>query len=422
MTDFLNNSESAEAIIGRVKQQFEQTWGSVPAFVAVAPGRVNVIGEHVDYNGGWVLPAAIERYMVMAVRPNGTDQVRLASVNFPERSEFSTDQLSPDNGRDWGRYIRGVMAGLKAAGHPLQGFDALVESTVPVGGGLSSSAALEAATGLALLAMAGETMDRFALAKLCQTAEHEYAGVPCGIMDQAAVLNCQEGHLLFLDCENETFEQAPFDAPDWRLMIINSGVAHELADGEYAKRRAACHQAAEKLEVTSLRQVPEKARNSLVPPVDIREDADRVTLQADLPGVDKAGLDLQIDKNMVRAVRHNVTENDRTHKTVKALAAGDIKLAGQLLNASHASLRDDYRVSCEELDFIAATAQKLDGVAGCRMTGGGFGGSCIALVHKDAAEAVAQSLGTAFEEKFGNAPAIFLTAAGQGARVVRVDG
>ena len=392
MTDYLKDSESATRIIERVKEQFEQTWGHPPALVAVAPGRVNVIGEHVDYNGGWVLPAAIERYMVMAVRANGTDTVRLASANFPQRAEFAVDALSPDNGRDWGRYIRGVMAGLKEAGVPLQGFDALVESTIPVGGGLSSSAALEAATGLALLGLAGETMERFALAKLCQKAEHDYAGVPCGIMDQAAVLNCREGHLLFLDCENETFEQAPFDAPDWRLMIINSGVAHELADGEYAKRRAACHKAAEKLGVASLRHIC-------------------------MDALDEVLENLQIDRDMVRAVRHNVTENNRTHRTVKALAAGDIRLAGQLLNASHASLRDDYRVSCAELDFIAATAQKLDGVAGCRMTGGGFGGSCIALVHKDAASEVASAIGTAYEAKFGRSPGIFLTAAAQGGRV-----
>ncbi|MEX0331859.1 MAG: galactokinase [Puniceicoccaceae bacterium] len=396
MTDFIKDSEDSARIVERVKEQFARTWGHSPSVVAVTPGRVNVIGEHVDYNGGWVLPAAIERYMVMAVRPNGTSTVRLASANFPERAEFAIDALSPDNGRDWGRYIRGVMAGLEKAGIPLQGFDAQVESTIPVGGGLSSSAALEAAAGLALLAMAGKTMDRFDLAKLCQKAEHDYADVPCGIMDQAAVLNCQEGHLLFLDCEYETFEQAPFDAPEWRLMIINSGVAHELADGEYAKRRAACHQAAEKLGVASLRHIP-------------------------MDSLDEVLENLQIDKDMVRAVRHNVTENERTHKTVKALADGDIRLAGQLLNASHASLRDDYRVSCDELDFIAATAQKLEGVAGCRMTGGGFGGSCIALVHKDEARTVAEAVATAFAARFGQEPGIFITAPADGGRVEILD-
>jgi galactokinase len=375
-----------------VKETFQETWGEAPTIVAVAPGRVNVIGEHVDYNGGWVLPAAIERYMIMAVRPNGTNRVRLASANFDERSEFDIDALSPDGSRDWGRYIRGVMAGIERAGHTLQGFDALVESTIPVGGGLSSSAALEAATGLALLAMAGGEMDRFALAKLCQKAEHDYAGVPCGIMDQAAVLNCKSDNLLFLDCESESITQAPFDAPDHRLMIINSGVAHELADGEYAKRRAACHRAAQKMEVLSLRHIT-------------------------MDSLDEALENLQLDQEMVRCVRHNVTENDRTHKTVAALAEGDIAKAGQLLNASHASLRDDYRVSCEELDFIAATAQRLEGVAGCRMTGGGFGGSCIALIHKDSADAVAEAVGTAYEQKFGNRPGIFLTAPAAGAAV-----
>jgi galactokinase len=395
MTDYLNNSESPEIIIQRVKDQFQRIWGTAPNIVAVAPGRVNVIGEHVDYNGGWVLPAAIERYMVMAARPNGTNRVRLASANFEERSEFDIDGISPDGEKDWGRYIRGVMAGIQRAGYSLQGFDALVESTIPVGGGLSSSAALEAATGLALLAMVDGKMDRFTLAKLCQKAEHEYAGVPCGIMDQAAVLNCREGHLLFLDCESEGITQAPFDAPDWRLMIINSGVAHELADGEYAKRRAACHNAAKEIGVLSLRHISTES-------------------------LDEVLENLPLDQDMVRCVRHNVTENNRTHKTVAALAEGDIAKAGQLLNASHASLRDDYRVSCEELDFIAATGQRIDGVAGCRMTGGGFGGSCIALVHKDAAEAVATELGSAFEEKFGSRPGIFLTAPASGATVEKM--
>ncbi len=364
--------------------------------MAVAPGRVNVIGEHVDYNGGWVLPAAIERYMVMAVRARPDNIVRVADANFEGEIEFTLDELEPDSASDWSRYIRGVLAGLRNAGYKLCGFDAYMDSTIPVGGGLSSSAAFESVTGLAMLALTGQEMDRFALAKLCQTAEHEYAGVPCGIMDQAAVLNCKEGHLLFLDCESETFEQAPFDAPEWRLMIINSGVAHELVDGEYAKRRAACHRAAEVLGVKNLRHI---------------ELSDLETaLQTD-----------GLDEEMIRCVRHNVTENDRTHRTVQALADGKISLAGKLLNQSHDSLRDDYRVSCAELDFIAASGQQLEGVAGCRMTGGGFGGSCIALVHKDVAASVAGSITTAFQAKFGHRPGVFLTAAGRGGWVETIQ-
>lgn len=389
MTDSIKTTRSSEILINGTADQFDHKWGRAPTHVAVAPGRVNVIGEHVDYNGGWVLPAAIERYMVMAVRARPDNIVRVADGNFAGEIEFSLDETEPESARDWSRYIRGVLAGLRNAGYPICGFDAYMDSTIPVGGGLSSSAAFEAVTGLAVLALTGEKMDRFELAKLCQTAEHVYAGVPCGIMDQAAVLNCREGHLLFLDCESETFQQAPFDAPEWRLMIINSGVAHELADGEYGKRRAACHKAAGILGVANLRQIAV---------------ADMVA------ALSTDGL----DEEMIRCVRHNVTENDRTHRTVQALAEGKINLAGKLLNLSHASLRDDYRVSCEELDFIAETGQRLEGVAGCRMTGGGFGGSCIALVHKDAAASVAGSITNAFQARFGHRPGVFLTAAGRG--------
>ncbi len=385
MTLIANSTKQSDVMSSRAAAQFERQWGLAPSHVAVAPGRVNVIGEHVDYNGGWVLPAAIERYMVMAIKRRYDNRVRLASESYDGVIEFSLDELEPDSAKDWSRYIRGVLGGLRDAGHELIGFDAYVDSTIPVGGGLSSSAALEAATGLAGLALLGASMDRFALAKLCQKAEHEYAGVPCGIMDQAAILNCQAGHLLFLDCEEETFKQAPFDAPDWRLMIINSGVAHELADGEYGKRRAACHKAAEILNVPTLRHI----------------SVDELEQVLAHPG---------LDEEMVRAVRHNVTENDRTHRTVAALAAGKINIAGRLLNKSHDSHRDDYRVTCDELDFIAATAQQLEGVAGCRITGGGFGGSCIAIVQKDVSASVAGRIATAFQKKFGHRPGIFLTA------------
>ncbi len=389
MTDSLKTTRTAEILVNGIAEQFERQWGQAPSHVAVAPGRVNVIGEHVDYNGGWVLPAAIERYMVMAVRPREDDVARVADANFAGVIEFTLNEIERDSTKDWSRYIRGVLAGLRNAGYKVTGFDAYMDSTIPVGAGLSSSAAFEAVTGLAVLGMTGQEMDRFELAKLCQTAEHEYAGVPCGIMDQAAVLNCGEGNLLFLDCESETFQQAPFDAPEWRLMIINSGVAHELADGEYGKRRAACHKAAEVLGVKNLRHIS-------------------------INDLDGTLANEGLDEEMVRCVRHNVTENDRTHKTVQALAEGKISKAGKLLNQSHDSLRDDYRVSCEELDYIAATAQQLEGVAGCRMTGGGFGGSCIALVHKDVAASVGGSITIAYQAKFGNRPGVFLTAAGRG--------
>jgi galactokinase len=386
-------ANAATDLVERVRRQFEVLHGRTPAVFAAAPGRVNVIGEHVDYNGGWVLPAAIDRHLVMAVAPRDDDRVRLATADFDGLLEFDACDLAPGRTKDWGRYVRGVMAGLARAGHTMPGFDACVASTIPVGGGLSSSAALEAATGLAGLALCGAEMAPFALAKLCQQAEHDYAGVPCGIMDQAAVLCCEADHLLLLDCEAETFVQTPFAAVVWCLLIINSGVSHELASGEYAQRRAACEQAARRLRVPSLRHVALSALDEALA----------------LPG---------LTDEMRRCVRHVVTENDRTHHCVAALQHGDIAEAGRLLNASHASLRDDYRVSCEELDFIADTAQRDEAVAGCRMTGGGFGGSCVALVRRDQAAAVIKRMSAAFSDRFGTRPAAFVTSAANGARLL----
>lgn len=382
------------AAVARVVRQFEVLYGRSPTLLSVAPGRVNVIGEHVDYNGGWVLPAAIERCLLLAVAPRADDRVRLATADFEGVLEFDGRDLAPTRTRDWSRYVRGVMAGLDRAGHHVPGFDACVASNIPVGGGLSSSAALEAATGLAGLALCGATMDRFALAKLCQQAEHDYAGVPCGIMDQAAVLCCEAGHLLLLDCASETYVQTPVPTDDWCLLILNSGVAHELASGEYAQRRAACEEAARRLRVASLRQV------------------------------DPAGLDEHLampglTDEMRRCVRHVVTENDRTHRFVAALRLGHVLTAGRLLAESHASLRDDYRVSCEELDFIVDVARPQDAVAGCRMTGGGFGGSCVALVRRSGAESVMRVIGDAFAGRYGRRPASFITAAAPGARLIR---
>lgn len=387
------SADSAAALQERVRRQFEVLYRRPPALFAIAPGRVNVIGEHVDYNGGWVLPAALDRCLVMAVAPRDDERVRLATADFEGGLEFDGRDLAPGRATDWSRYVRGVMAGLAQAGYPVPGFDACIASSIPVGGGLSSSAALEAATALAGLALTGATMDRFALAKLCQRAEHDYAGVPCGIMDQAAVLCCEEGHLLLLDCETETFVQTPLPNADWSLLIVNSGVSHELASGEYARRRSACEQAARRLRVPSLRHIEPAA-------------------------LDEALAHPGLTEEMRRCVRHVVTESQRTMECVDALKRGDFRAAGLLLNASHASLRDDYQVSCEELDFIAATAQAEAAVAGCRMTGGGFGGSCVALVRRTDAPEVMRRIGDAYQARYGRQPVAFVTSTGRGAYVV----
>jgi len=385
----------AQDFTKRALSGFHRAFGHSALLTVSAPGRVNVIGEHVDYNGGWVLPAAIERYLIIAVRPRKDGIVRLGSQTQSGLIEFPLSAIGKRDSRNWDRYVRGVMVGLERAGQPLLGYDAFVVSSIPVGGGLSSSAALEAATGLAVLTLGAGKMDRLLLAKLCQRAEHDYAGVPCGLMDQAAVLCCEEDHLLYLDCATETYIQTPFRLSGWNLMIINSGVAHELASGEYAQRRAACEAAAKFFRVKSLRDLQSR-------------------------DIDYSSLD-EVSR---RCVHHVVTENERTRGVVQALSNGDVTTAGRLLNESHVSLRDDYRVSCPELDLIAATAQRQEGVAGCRMTGGGFGGSAVALVHDDAIKSVSTAISREFVTHFGRPPAMFVTrpAAGASVRSMAAEG
>ena len=375
-----------------VTEFFEKKGLGRPDVLAVAPGRVNVIGEHVDYNGGWVLPAAIERRVCLALKRRDDGMVVLHSLNMgDEPPAFAVTDLAKSKARCWSNYVKGVLAGLKEKGIATPGFEACISSDIPIGGGLSSSAALEAVFGIALLKLVEVEMDGLELARLCQKAEHEYAGVPCGLMDQAAVILCKEGHLLKLDCKDDSFEHALFDDPSKALLIINSGVAHELADGEYGKRRAACHKAADILGVETLSEIGIQA-------------------------LDAALSDERLNEEMVRCVRHVVTENDRTAKLVKALAERDYATAGQMLNASHASLSADYRVSCAELDFIAETAQALEGVVGCRMTGGGFGGSAIALVERAQVDTVTAAIQEAYRAEFGREAMVFGTRPAAGAK------
>lgn len=381
-------SSPLKRFAAKTADAFHQRFQLPARAVAAAPGRVNIIGEHVDYNGGWVLPAAIERWIVAAAAPRDDGVVALHDARTGESAHFNVEELSRTPQRSWSNYVRGVLAGFSVLDLRTRGFSLTISSTIPLGGGLSSSAALEAVIARILCQLFGWEIHSLKLAKLCQKAEHEYAGVPCGLMDQAAVLMSREAHLLLLDCTSDAVSYVPFSNPDWQIVIINSGVAHELADGEYAKRRAACHQAATALGVKSLRELD----SSCLP------RAARI-----------------LNDEMNRCVRHVVTENQRTLETVAALTQDDLPQVARLLNASHASLRDDFRVSCAELDLIAAIAQRIEGVAGCRMTGGGFGGSAVALVHSAVVESASATISAAFAAQFGRPPAIFSTRPAAGA-------
>lgn len=376
--------------------RFESVYGPGAAPRAVrSPGRVNLIGEHTDYNDGFVLPIAIDRQITALVRPRSDRRVRLASTGDAAGAEVDLDRPIERGQPKWANYCRGVLAGLVERLGPdaLKGAEILFDSTIPLGAGLSSSAALEVATALAALAAAGapEAVPPQELVLLCQKAEHTFAGTPCGIMDQSIVILGQAGHALLLDCRSYETRQVPFDDPNLVLLVCDTQVKHELSDGGYAARRSQCESAAAKLGVRALRDAT----------------AEQVEQAPDLSEVER------------KRARHVVGEIDRTVMAVEALEAGRYARFGELMYGSHAALRDDYQVSCEELDAIVEIAGRQRGVFGARMTGGGFGGCAIVLVTADRAEAVTAAIQEGFAERYGRRCPVFATRAAEGASVVR---
>ncbi len=375
-----------------VKRQFMAVFGRAKAtgrlHIVLAPGRVNLIGEHTDYNEGFVLPMAIEPAVTIACRGRDDSKVRLASTAFAgEVIEFSlTDKISRGH-PNWANYPKGVMAGLIAAGIPLVGMDALIDNTLPIGGGLSSSAALEIATGVALLALAGVEMDRSRLALLAQKAEHDYAGVPVGIMDQTIVAAAEPDHAMLLDCRDLTRRFVPLDPRELRVVVANSMVKHELTGGEYAERRRQCEEGVQFFQkqnptIKSLRDVT-------------------------LHQIESA--EGKMPQTVWRRCRHVVTENTRTTEAAAQLEQKNYERFGELMVQSHQSLRDDYEVSVPELDFLVEQAMTVRGVYGARMTGGGFGGCIVALAQPRAIEALEEHLGESYYGRFGKKPQVFAT-------------
>ena len=376
-----------------VTDAFHRLHGHAPAGVWAAPGRVNVIGEHVDYNQGLCLPFALEQRTFVAVRPRDDDRISVWSAQEPLTWEGPLDQVTPGAVPGWAGYAAGVPWALRAAGHEVPGLDIVVDGQVPRGSGLSSSAALECAVAVALdelagLGLASDDAGRAQLAAACVRAENEIAGAPTGGMDQAAALRARAGHALLLDCRDFSVRHEPFDLAAHRLalLVIDTRARHALVDGQYGGRRAVCEQAARLLGLASLREVePAKL-----------EDA----------------VDSLPHEMMRRLVRHVVTEIDRVRAAATVLETGRVRDLGPLLDASHRSLREDFQVSCEELD-LACEAAADAGALGARMTGGGFGGSAIALVDSGAAEVAADAVTAAFD-RAGYAPPAFLHAVPSG--------
>ncbi|MBL7039201.1 MAG: galactokinase [Pirellulaceae bacterium] len=395
----IDKALSLENLASWTEEQFQQRFGQPPTWVAAAPGRVNLIGEHTDYNDGFVLPMAIDRYVVMAAAPSTESDsdrpVRVCSHGVDQTERLSPDIKDPAEVVPWARYVLGVMVGCHRRGMTYDPLDILVESTVPLGGGLSSSAALEVATATLLEAVTGKTMDSVEKALLCQKAEHEYAGMPCGIMDQFTSVMGLRDHLMLLDCRSRDVKLVRMDDADITVLIINTNVKHELTGGEYAERRSQCEAAAEKMGVASLRDAT-----------------------FDLLGETKEALEPVFQ----RRARHVIGEIERTTETVASIEAGDWARVGELMYASHDSLRDDYEVSCVELDLLVELAKKQGesgAVIGSRMTGGGFGGCTVSLVPSGDVESVARSIRAEYQRRTGIEPSIFTTRPAQGAHIVR---
>ena len=360
-------------------QLFEQAFGQPPEGVWAAPGRVNLIGEHTDYNDGFVLPIALPQRAEVAVRRRSDRLLRVRSNQQQhDPHDLSLDTLQPGAVDGWAAYPAGVVWALEEAGNPLPGVDLLIDSSVPVGAGLSSSAAVACALALALVDLLQLDLDRGELARLAQRAENEFVGVPCGIMDQSAALLCRAGHALLLDTRSQQVDHVPLelDSDGLTLLVVDTRTRHALADGAYAERRETCHRSAAELGLPSLRDV-----------------------HADL------NLD-RLSDTARRRVRHVVTENSRVERAVELLRQGRTRETGPLLTESHRSLRDDYEVSCLELDTAVDAALEA-GAHGARMTGGGFGGCVIALTDITDRHPVGAAVTAAFAQRSLSPPAVF---------------
>ena len=439
--DPTQNEERARA--QRLTQSFTEVYGHTPDGVWRAPGRVNLIGEHTDYNDGFVLPFAIDRAAMVAVRlkqlsDSAAHSADLASTYAPDgclaKVSFTIDSLTPGSVDGWGAYPAGVvyvLAGLGGAEVP--GFELLLDSTVPVGAGLSSSHAVEVATIVALNDLLGLGLSHPDLARLTQRAENEFVGAPTGIMDQSASLMGRAGGALFLDCRTLESEIVPLPLAEHGLsvLVIDTKVAHSHADDGYAARRTSCERAAATLGVNSLRDipivddaapatiaatgtVPGSAPNTAVDAAPASGSVPGAPSTAGTPRTDVSAIDV-LDDETARRVRHVLSENGRVLETVQRLRKGDLSGVGELMTASHVSLRDDYEVSCLELD-LAVDAALNTGAIGARMTGGGFGGSAIALVHESQLDQVRDAVLRTFADHELQSPDTFTVLPADGAQ------
>ena len=390
----LQANESLADLSADARTHLRHYYQQEPSLLAAAPGRVNLIGEHIDYCDGFVLPLAIDRHIVIAAALNNSGVARVRTTG-EEETVISLEGPQVPATPPWTNYLRGVLEGFRLRGSwPVPGFNAVIVSNLPIGGGLSSSAALELAFATIVEGFVDTVLDTREKALLCQKAEHDFAGVPCGIMDQFASGLGQRDHLLLIDCQSQETELVPFHSPDLSVLVANTMVGHDLASGEYRKRREETEQALTRLSKESWREVN----------------------PADLETLGTAP-----DNLLFRRARHVVSEISRTRKAAEALRQGNYAALEPLMNASHRSLRDDFEVSCRELDLMVEIAEEIGppgGVLGTRMTGGGFGGSTVTLCRSAQLPEIAARLSMDYEEETDRTPQLFSTRPVQGARLL----
>ena len=351
-------------------------------------GRINLIGEHTDYNGGFVFPGAIDKVIMADIRPNDTDKVRVYSIDIDDYAEFGLNEADAPQ-QSWARYIFGVCREIIKRGGKVEGFDAVFAGNVPLGAGLSSSAALESCFAFALNDLFnGNSIDKFELARIGQSTEHNYCGVNCGIMDQFASVFGKKDHLMRLDCRSMEYEYFPFKADDYTLVLVDSVVKHELADSPYNKRRASCERVAKRLGIETLR------------------DADHAMLDA---------IKSDITAEDYFRAKFVIEEKERVLEVCDALVKNDFETVGRCMYETHRGLSKDYEVSCEELDYLNDIAKEC-GVTGSRIMGGGFGGCTINLVKNDLLDSFIATAKERFNEKYGHEPKIYEVIISDGAR------
>ncbi|CAM3968820.1 galactokinase [Cohnella lubricantis] len=381
-----------------LKREFASRFGGSAQDIRVfhAPGRVNLIGEHTDYNGGAVFPAALTFGTTLLIRPREDRMLGLASTNFALGGVIDADGLSFREEDDWMNYPKGVAWELEQRGLSLtRGYDLLFHGEIPNGSGLSSSASIEVVTMFALLTLEAEKTDTVQIARWSQHTENEFVGVKCGIMDQFAVANGKKDHAIHLDCDTLKYELVPFKSGDYKLVIGNTNKRRGLVDSKYNERRAECEQAVQ----------------------DLRQAFPDLTLLGQLTLAQfEANEHLIADETVRRRARHVVEEIDRVGRSVEVLSKNDLAAFGLLMNASHDSLRDLYEVTGDELDAMVEAAREVPGVLGSRMTGAGFGGCTVSLVHQDSVERFISEVGSKYEERTGLKPAFYVCDIGDGVR------